>query len=59
MSILQLQLLPWFQKHTIHLQLLLLQADKEEEEQAGFWGLKNVIKEKKELQLGRSILLKW
>lgn len=54
-DILKNHLMPWLGKNSMNVAL----RAREELAETGFWGLKNVIKENKKLQFGRSILLKW
>lgn len=51
-------MLPWLRKNTINLRI---QSEYKEDarEETGLWGLKTASKEKKDLQFGRSVLLKW
>ncbi|KAI9363565.1 hypothetical protein BD770DRAFT_194651 [Pilaira anomala] len=57
-DILKLQLLPWLKKNTFNLRIQ-SPAEGDTCEENTLWGLKPPTKEKKELQFGRSVLLKW
>jgi hypothetical protein len=61
-EILKLQLLPWFRKHTLSVCLCRERAQYTQDSPQSlglFWGVKNSAKEKKELEFGRLILLRW
>lgn len=61
-EILKQQLLPWFRKYTLRVCLRRERALCKQDlpQNVGlFWGLKSPAKEKKELEFGRLILLRW
>jgi hypothetical protein len=61
-DILKLQLLPWFRKYTLRVYLCRERAlckQDPPQNMGSFWGLKSSAKEKKELEFGRLILLRW